>query len=79
MTLDDSGMGVLDLGMEGPEDFLDVDLGLVADRLLGDAPQAVVGCWVEQYGREVAAGLDWGAMWPVLGCPGGGGARLTLA
>ena len=57
VTLDTSEMDILDLGMEEPEDFLDIDLSL-ADRLLGETPQAMIKSWVEQYNRDVTAGLD---------------------
>ncbi len=52
-----SEMDILDIGVGEAEDFLDIDLSL-ADKLLGENPQAMIKSWVDQYNRDVTFGLD---------------------
>ncbi len=54
---DASVLDVLDLDMEGSEDFSDIDLDL-ADELLGESPEEIIGNWVARCNQEVTSGLD---------------------
>ncbi len=52
-----SDIDILDLGVEGSEDFSDIDLDL-ADELLGGSPEEMIKNWVEKYNQETTSGLD---------------------
>ncbi len=47
---------ILDLDVDGSEDFSDIDPDL-ADELLGGSPEEMIGNWVAKCNREVTAGL----------------------
>ncbi len=52
-----SDVDILDLGVEGSEDFSDIDLDL-ADELLGGSPEEMIQNWVDKYNQETTSGLD---------------------
>ncbi len=52
-----SAVDILDLGVQGPEDFSDIDLDL-ADELLGESPEEMIQNWVDKYTQETAACLN---------------------
>ncbi len=51
-----TGLDILDLDVDGSEDFSDIDPDL-ADDLLGESPEEMIGNWVAKCNREVTAGL----------------------
>ncbi len=60
LTCADVGeVDILDLDVDGSEDFSDIDLDL-ADELLGESPEKMIGDWVSRCNKEVTAGLDQG-------------------
>ncbi len=50
-------MDILDLGVQGSEDFSDIDLDL-ADELLGGSPEEMIQNWVDKYNQETTSCLD---------------------
>ena len=54
---DTSGVDILDLGVEGSEDFSDIDIDL-ADELLGGSPEEMIQNWVTKFNQDVTSGLD---------------------
>ncbi len=57
MGTDASGLDILDLDVEGSEDFSDIDLDL-ADELLGGSPEEMIKNWVARCYQDVTSGLD---------------------
>ncbi len=52
-----SGLDILDLDVEGSEDFSDINLDL-ADELLGGSPVEMIKNWVARCNQDVTSGLD---------------------
>ncbi len=52
-----AAVDILDLGVQGSEDFSDIDLDL-ADELLGGSPEEMIQNWVDKYNQETTSCLD---------------------
>ncbi len=59
MCTDVGEVDILDLDVDGSEDFSDIDLDL-ADELLGESLEEMIGNWVAKCNRDVTSGLDQG-------------------
>ncbi len=57
--IDISGLDILDIDVDGSEDFSDIDPEMV-DELLGGGPEAMIKNWVTQCNRDVTAGRQAG-------------------
>ncbi len=56
---DVSGLNILDIDVDGSEDFSEIDPEM-ADELLGGGPEEMIENWVAECNREVTAGLGTG-------------------
>ena len=54
-----SGLDILDIDMDGSEDFSDIDPEM-ADELLGGGPEEMIKNWVAKCNRDVTAGQETG-------------------
>ncbi len=59
MCSDVGDVDILNLYVDGSEDFSDIDPDL-AYELLGESPEEMIGNWVARCNRDVTAGLDKG-------------------
>ena len=53
------GLDILDIDVDGSEDFSDIDPEM-ADELLGGGPEEMIKNWVAQCNQEVTAGQETG-------------------
>ncbi len=60
---DVTGLDILDIDVEGSEDFFDIDLDL-ADELLGESPEEIIENWIAKCNLVWTKGLS--LIWRVV-------------